>query len=77
MDKLNKATRNVMFSSPLVLVLLSICIFWGKHAQANNELWKAFVLAVTSNIIIFIYLSILALYWRAMRKCERQDEKTE
>lgn len=70
-NKLNKATRNVMFGSPLALVLLSICIFWARHAQANNELWKAFVLAVTSNIISFIYLLILALYWRAVRKRER------
>ena len=70
-----KETRNILIGSPLAAVLISIFIFWGKHAQANGEQWKALILAITTNIIVFICLFGFAMFWRAVRRYERQIKK--
>jgi membrane protein implicated in regulation of membrane protease activity len=75
MNKLKIATGNIVLGSPIALVLLSILIFWSKYAYANNELWKALILAVTTNVVMFVYLLILAIFWRAVRQDERQSKK--
>lgn len=77
MDKLKLATRNVFVGSLLAPVFLLFFILWSQQAQADGELWKALILAVSSNLIVFVWLLILAVFWRTVRKCEKQNQKIQ
>lgn len=71
-----KESRDIIFGTPVALVLLSILIFMSKQAQTDNELWKAFILMATSNVIMIMYFLGFVIYWRAVKQYERQDKET-
>ena len=75
--KIKEYGKKVFHSSLAALVIcIGLCVI-AKKAQASGELWQAFTLVVTSNIVIIVFLLGIRSYTKQVHKLlEQEKDKT-
>lgn len=61
-------TRIIKIASIVAPIICVVLVMLGKEAQANGELVRAYILAMTSAIEAMILLAGMAHYWHTIKR---------